>query len=156
MRATGARAIGVEIGYKYSMKLHPMTGIPARPVRMSWLVWACAIPLQVFAVAFTVPPAATQDSKNVFELVLTGSKLAQGLDRIPVKQGDSVELVWRSDQPAEIHLHGYDKLVNVRPGAPARMAIECHATGRFAITLHGSGPGGHSHKPLAYFEVHPQ
>ncbi|HEX9585364.1 MAG TPA: hypothetical protein VGB36_12755 [Gammaproteobacteria bacterium] len=42
----------------------------------------------------------------------------------------------------ELHLHGYDLEIHVRPDEPAAMVIKATATGRFPITSHGWGEGG--------------
>jgi hypothetical protein len=36
------------------------------------------------------------------------------------------------------------------------MVIEAYATGRFPITSHGWGEGGHGHDALTYLEVYPR
>ena len=54
------------------------------------------------------------------------------------------------------YLHGYDVELHVRPDEPAVMVIEAYATGRFPITSHGWGKGGHGHDELTYLEVYPR
>lgn len=89
-----------------------------------------------------------------FDVVLEGGKLAAGPKVIRVSEGDTVEIRWTIDTAAEVHLHGYDIETRVAPGATATMAFEAFATGRFPITLHGSG--GHGHGTLLYLEVLPR
>jgi len=73
---------------------------------------------------------------------------------IAVRHGDDVTLRWTADKPTEIHLHGYDLAVNLRPGAPTPMHFTAKSAGRFAIEAHGLGP---SMEPtLGYLEVHPR
>jgi hypothetical protein len=82
-----------------------------------------------------------------------------GKNAVRVTRGDTVELRWVSDQPLELHLHGYDVTTRVVPGTPAAMKLRAHATGRFPVEIHGErkSSGGHSHgaKPLFYLEVYP-
>lgn len=95
---------------------------------------------------------------KVFELELAGGKLARPSGTVRVTQGDRVELRWTSDEPAELHLHGYDVGIHVAPGTVGVMAFDAHATGRFPITIHGPEPDthGHGHATLVYLEVHPR
>lgn len=79
-----------------------------------------------------------------------------------VTQGDLAVLRWRSDEPATLHLHGYDVPLAVAPGQPATMRIKAMVLGRFPITSHGFGAGagkhggGHREQPLAFLEVRPE
>jgi hypothetical protein len=76
---------------------------------------------------------------------------------IRLTQGQRVEIVWITDEVAELHMHGYDIRVEISPNAPAEMSFTAHATGRFAVTSHGfGGEHGHGHETLAYIEIHPK
>lgn len=76
---------------------------------------------------------------------------------IRLTQGQRVEIVWITDEAAELHMHGYDIRVEISPNAPAEMSFTAHATGRFAVTSHGfGGEHGHGHETLAYIEIHPK
>jgi hypothetical protein len=79
--------------------------------------------------------------------------------RIRAKQGDVLELTFTSDEPAELHLHGYDKLVTVAPNAPAVLRLDAKIAGRFPIEAHKFGTGSQSkggHATLLYLEVYPR
>ena len=75
---------------------------------------------------------------------------------IRITQDQQVELLWITDEAAELHLHGYDIRFDIAPDTPAQVAFKAHATGRFAVTSHGFG-GEHSdgHETLIYIEVYP-
>lgn len=76
---------------------------------------------------------------------------------IRVTRDQRVELVWQTDEAAELHIHGYDIRFDISPEAPARVDFAAHATGRFAVTSHGfGGEDGHGHDTLLYIEVHPK
>ena len=75
---------------------------------------------------------------------------------IRIVEKDAVDLRWVSDEAVKLHLHGYDKKLQLRPGVPAVMSLTAHATGRFPITVHGWGAQGHGHDALTYLEVHPR
>ena len=101
--------------------------------------------------------AIAQDSTpRVIDVRIENRKVVAPSATVRVTEGDVVELHWTSDEPVELHLHGYDLEVHVRPDAPATMVVEAFATGRFPITSHGWGAGGHGHDALTYLEVYPR
>jgi len=87
------------------------------------------------------------------ELILANGRLADGQRTIGVARGDRVELIWRSDRPVTVHLHGYDIELAVAPGTAEHMTFTAEATGRFPVEAHG-GPG--PHRTLLYVEVYPR
>jgi hypothetical protein len=90
------------------------------------------------------------------ELFIFERKVQLDNKTIRLTEGDSVELVWNSDEAGELHLHGYDISFKVSPDAPAIVAFEARATGRFPVTSHGfGGEVGHGHDALLYIEVYP-
>ena len=121
-------------------------------------LWWISLPILLF---FFVPVSINADAEEEavkrIELVISGRKVQREEKTIRVTQGESIELVWISDEPAELHLHGYDISFEVSPEAPANVTFEAHATGRFPITSHGfSGEHGHGHEALLYIEVYPR
>ena len=99
---------------------------------------------------------AGEETKS-FELRIENSRLRDGNKTIRVKGGDAVEITWYADRPAVVHLHGYDIEITVDAERPRIMSFKAHATGRFAIELHGGpGTGGPRHTVLTYLEVHPR
>jgi FtsP/CotA-like multicopper oxidase with cupredoxin domain len=59
-------------------------------------------------------------------------------DEVEVGEGDRVMLRMTSEEPVEIHLHGYDIEREVTPGEPAKLSFEADLTGRFEIENHES------------------
>jgi hypothetical protein len=98
---------------------------------------------------------AQETPQQVIEVRIENRKVVAPSEAIRIIEGDVIELRWTSDESVELHLHGYDLELHVRPGEPASMSIEAYATGRFPITSHGWGEGGHGHDALTYLEVHP-
>ena len=121
--------------------------------RRIWLIWFIAgsfLPSALIRGAL-----AQDDSRRVIDVRIENRKVVAPRAAIRITEGDAIELRWTSDEPVELHLHGYDLEIQVRPGEPAAMVIEAHATGRFPITSHGWGEGGHGHDALTYLEVYP-
>jgi hypothetical protein len=75
---------------------------------------------------------------------------------IRVNQGDTVEIVWSSDEPATLHLHGYNVETLLLPGGKASMRFLARAAGRFAVETHAIGNEKKRHLTLVYIEVHPR
>jgi hypothetical protein len=119
--------------------------------------WILLATLLFFFVPVSVHADTDEGTVKRIELVISERKVQREEKTIRVTQGESVELVWQSDEAAELHLHGYDISFEVSPEAPAIVTFEAHATGRFPITSHGfGGEQGHGHEALLYIEVYPR
>jgi hypothetical protein len=65
-----------------------------------------------------------------------------GVRNINVKKGDDVRIVVTSDQPDEIHLHGYDIEKEAAPGKPANFSFTADIEGVFEIESHTNEDAG--------------
>jgi hypothetical protein len=65
------------------------------------------------------------------------------------RNGDTVRLTFRSDAASEVHIHGYDKTVEVPAGGSAKTRFKANAEGIFEVEDHHSGA------LLARLEVRP-
>jgi hypothetical protein len=104
------------------------------------------------------PPPATQPSPpppppapqvETIRIVVKGGKPVGGIQRPSVKQGEKVRIVVRSDIADEVHVHGYDLMRDVAPGAPVSIVFTADIPGRFEVELEDRG------LQLAEFEVTP-
>jgi hypothetical protein len=119
--------------------------------------WILLATLLVFCIPVSIHADTENQAVKRIELVISERKVQREEKTIRVTQGESLELVWQSDESAELHLHGYDISFEVSPQAPVIVAFDAHATGRFPITSHGfGGQKGHGHEALLYLEVYPQ
>jgi len=117
------------------------------------MVWFAA---GLFLPAALVRAAVAQNRpRQMLEVRIENRQVVEPREAIRVTQGDVIELRWTSDEAVELHLHGYDIEFDVEPGEPASMVIQANATGRFPITSHGWGDGGHGHDALIFLEVYP-
>lgn len=120
--------------------------------RRLWLAglglgWLLAAPL---------PAAFAQEAEpRVVEVRIENRQVVEPEAAIRATQGERLELHLTSDEAVELHIHGYDIELHAGPNEPAVMAIEAFAAGRFPITSHGWGDGGHGHQALTYLEVYP-
>src|SRR5438046_2326395 len=86
----------------------------------------------------TTPPASSAASSKSFTIVIQNRKRIQGPEVAQVTQGDTVSLVLTADEAQEVHLHGYDKSVELTPGQPVTLTFTADATGHFEYELEQS------------------
>jgi len=94
-----------------------------------------------------VPPTveetpATTETEPAFDtvrIVVVGGQPQGGVQRATVEEGRDVVLVVRSDVADQVHVHGYDLVVDVGPGAAGRLRFTADVPGRFEIELEDRG-----------------
>jgi hypothetical protein len=96
----------------------------------------------------TTAPPPRPDVVTI-RLTVQGGRPVGGVARPSVKRGRRVRIVVRSDVADHVHLHGYDIMRDVAPGAPAQIVFVANLTGGFEIELEDRGV------PLAELEVRP-
>jgi hypothetical protein len=62
-----------------------------------------------------------------------------GVSRVPIHLGDPVALVVSSDVGDEVHLHGYDRKVDVPAGGTATLQFVADQAGVFEAELESRG-----------------
>jgi heme/copper-type cytochrome/quinol oxidase subunit 2 len=80
--------------------------------------------------------AADERSNATFDLAVREGVMIP--DEVEVEEGDHVTLSLTSEEPLEVHIHGYDLEREVAPGKPATLSFEADLTGRFEIENHES------------------
>ncbi|HEX9503778.1 MAG TPA: hypothetical protein VF974_05680 [Patescibacteria group bacterium] len=85
-----------------------------------------------------IPPPASEQVVQSFNLVIKGKKLISGPKTIVLKEGDKVKITITADEAEEWHLHGYDKMVVLEKDKPAQIAFTANLTGRFIYELERS------------------
>lgn len=76
---------------------------------------------------------------EVFEFEIADGRATPPLDRAAVGHGTTVRIVVISDQPDEIHLHGYDLAAEVGPGKEGVIEFVADQIGLFELETHESG-----------------
>lgn len=135
-----AIAIVVLVGLFYFLKPHT-TVAPATTKTQTGVMSDTA--------ADTVTPPTVPTTKT-FELTVKDLKLASGPQTITVNDGDNVTIKITSDKEEELHLHGYDKMVDLAPNVPAELNFDATITGRFEYELE------HSSTQIGVLEVLPK
>jgi len=80
-------------------------------------------------------PKPPPDGPDATVVTLTDYAVAEVKD-IEVKKGDQVRMVFKSNVPDSIHVHGYDLEKDAAPGKPARFSFPATIEGIFEIESH--------------------
>jgi hypothetical protein len=79
------------------------------------------------------------DSTNRISVDVVDGRV-EGVDqRVDVGLGDKVAIQVTSDAADEVHVHGYDKKVNVTPNQAATVSFTADIPGAFEVELEESG-----------------
>ena len=93
--------------------------------------------------ATTEPPPATtaKAAPTAVRLAyrIEGGRPVGGIARDSVEVGRTVVIRVTSDVADHVHVHGYDLMADVAPGAPATIRFEADAPGRFEVELEDAG-----------------
>ncbi len=95
-------------------------------------------------------PPASSPGNRVFELGLKNGRLVSGPAVLQVKAGDRITLKIASNNSEELHVHGYDLRLRLKPEEVVNLDFTANRTGRFGLELH------RAHAELGALEVYPQ
>jgi heme/copper-type cytochrome/quinol oxidase subunit 2 len=73
------------------------------------------------------------------QITVTGTKVATAERRVKVPLDGKVRLEVTADRADEVHLHGYDRKVDIEPGAPAVLEFTADVPGVFEVELEEAG-----------------
>ncbi len=82
--------------------------------------------------------SAQPSASKSFDLVVKNKKLVSGPETLKVTEGDQVTINITNDEVEELHLHGYDKSVDLEANKPAKLEFTANLTGRFPYELEKS------------------
>ncbi len=100
------------------------------------------------ACVFGVGIAAAE--QRTVEVVVQGGKPVGGVQAVRVVRNDEVLLTVRADRADELHLHGYNLHLHLKPGTPGTLRFVARRTGRFSAELHKSDV------EIVVFEIYPK
>jgi plastocyanin len=86
----------------------------------------------------TADPSGEQADVTVNVTVANGKVNPSGAS-IKVKAGQTVLITGVSDAEDELHVHGYDKELELKPGKPASVKFTANMKGTFEVETHESG-----------------
>jgi hypothetical protein len=81
-------------------------------------------------------PAPSVDKEVVF--TVTKRKASPPTSRVEVAKGAAVRITVTSDEPDELHVHGYDLELPLAAGAPGSITLRADRTGLFEVETHKS------------------
>ncbi len=85
----------------------------------------------------TISPTLSEIALD-FEIIIKDKKLISGPATIQVSEGDEITIKVTSDEPEELHVHGYDKSIGLEPDIPATLTFITDTSGRFPFELENS------------------
>ncbi|MDN4517315.1 hypothetical protein NWT09_27890 [Mycolicibacterium sp. jd] len=80
-------------------------------------------------------PSAPAPGAMTIDVTVSGGKVSTAKQLVDVPVGSPVELVVTSDVADHVHVHGYDEMVDVVPGVPARVGFIASIPGVFEVEL---------------------
>jgi hypothetical protein len=86
----------------------------------------------------TTDPSGEQADVTINVTVANGKVNPSG-SSIKVKAGQTVLITAVSDAADELHIHGYDKELELAPGKPASVKFTANMKGTFEVETHESG-----------------
>lgn len=96
------------------------------------------------------PPTIPPSGKKVFTIFIQDQKIASGPSTLTATQGDVIEFRVFSDQNEEIHLHGYDKSLEIIKNTTQILSFTAGTAGRFPFELE------HAQIELGTLEIQPK
>jgi heme/copper-type cytochrome/quinol oxidase subunit 2 len=73
------------------------------------------------------------------QIAVTGTKVQTAERRVKVPLDGKVRLQVTADRADEVHLHGYDRKVEISPGKPAVLEFTADVPGVFEVELEEAG-----------------
>jgi hypothetical protein len=80
--------------------------------------------------------APSRPKPQYTEIRVKGGKSVGGIEGVEVKSGDLVRLTIRSDRRDEVHIHGYNRYVQVGPELSGKARFRANLEGVYEIELH--------------------
>lgn len=127
---------GDEGGGAGSTPSGPATSGP--PVTVMPTVSTPATPPKNATPSNTTDPSGDEADVNV-EVTIAGGKVSPSGTSIKVAAGNTVKIVGTSDVDEELHVHGYDKTLELKPGKPSSLTFKADTKGTFEVETHESG-----------------
>lgn len=88
-------------------------------------------------------PSNTATSEEKADVVITatvaGGKISPATQTVKAKQGQTVKITVTSDETDALHVHGYDKEIELKPGVAGSVTFTADTKGTFEIETHESG-----------------
>ena len=83
--------------------------------------------------------AAGAAGAQTVQIAVTGTKVQTAERRVKIPLDAKVRLEVTADRTDEVHLHGYDRKVDIEPGKPAVLEFTADVPGVFEVELEEAG-----------------
>ncbi len=70
---------------------------------------------------------------------IAAGKISPSGQTVKAKTGQKVRITAVSDVSESLHVHGYDKMLELKPGKPAAVEFTADTKGSFEVETHESG-----------------
>ena len=97
---------------------------------------ASATPAPSTSGTLTTPSTAPTPSVRTITIVLKDGKVSPNGDRVDLDKGEPFVLDITSDRDDEVHVHGFDKEIEVEAGEHVQVQVVADRTGRFEVESH--------------------
>ncbi|WP_020577253.1 cupredoxin domain-containing protein [Actinopolymorpha alba] len=87
----------------------------------------------------STPSSTPTVRATVLDITIANGKVSPNAEQVKVKAGTTVRIQASGDAADEIHVHGYDKALAIKPGAASSLEFVADQTGRFEIETHETG-----------------
>ena len=92
--------------------------------------------------------------EKIFEITIQNKRAINTKKTLRISEGDFVKINWQTDDPIELHLHGYDQLLKLNKDGSGTISFIAHTPGRFPINFHSAN--SHDHGNIVYIEIYPK
>lgn len=134
MRAGVVLLVLLGLGLLY-MSMKPATPSPNPVVTAA----SARVETPAADVAAAKPAAPVAAEPRTLEWRVQNGRVQQAPASLAVQQGELLRLSITSDRADQLHLHGYDRALALKPGVPAVLELTADHSGRFDLELHHSG-----------------
>lgn len=84
-------------------------------------------------------PQPVESQDKIISVRISNGKVEGVPARVEVDRGTNVRIEVTSDQPDELHVHGYERTAPLAPGTPAAVQLVADRTGVFEVETHHGG-----------------
>ncbi|GAB3703635.1 cupredoxin domain-containing protein [Mariniluteicoccus flavus] len=109
---------------------------PSLSPRRLLSVVAALLAVAVLAACQSAAPAPAPSGPIELKITIAGGRVDPSGAKIEVPKGATVHVTATSDAPDSIHVHGYDREVEVGPGKPADFTFVADKIGQFEVESH--------------------
>ena len=83
------------------------------------------------------------ETSLIHEITISNGDLVGNTNRVVIKKGQNVKLVFHSDATTKVHLHGYDIEKTILENDSVNIEFTANATGKFEVTSHNINHSSH-------------